>query len=108
MVPAQVAKALHHVDGLDEKTTRAACRERPIALGEWLPLVGASGRTWGAALRTTSDKSFRPVYVSVGHGVSLESAVAVVNACCKHRVPEPVRLADLEGREVLRRLADVR
>ena len=44
----------------------------------------------------------KPVYVSVGHRVSLDTAAAVVRALCVFRVPEPVRHADLHSRAFLR------
>jgi len=47
----------------------------------------------GAALRT-KDK-VQPVYVSVGHRISLETAVRYVLQCApKYRLPETTRLAD--------------
>ena len=60
---------------------------------------------WGELLRTTAPAAgqFKPVVVSVGHGVSLSSAVALVWRTCKHRIPEPVRQADLRSREWLRK-----
>ncbi|PIO28755.1 hypothetical protein AB205_0113990 [Aquarana catesbeiana] len=39
-------------------------------------------------------KSSKPIYVSVGHKISLETAVNVVRSCCKYRVPEPTRQND--------------
>lgn len=46
----------------------------------------------GVVLRTRS--AVRPVYVSVGHRVSLESAVALVLGCgAGYRLPEPIRRA---------------
>ena len=49
----------------------------------------------GAVLRTKDGT--RPVYVSVGHRVDLESAVELVMACrTKYRIPEPTRAADRE------------
>ncbi|KAJ3398206.1 hypothetical protein HDU80_009144 [Chytriomyces hyalinus] len=44
-----------------------------------------------------------PVYVSVGHAVDLDTAVALTLACSLHRVPEPVRFADHLGREYIRK-----
>ncbi len=35
----------------------------------------------------------KPIYVSVGHMVSLETAVAIVKHCSRSRIPEPLRLA---------------
>lgn len=47
----------------------------------------------GAALRT-KDK-VQPVYVSVGHRISLETAIDLVLRCApKYRLPETTRLAD--------------
>jgi deoxyribonuclease V len=48
----------------------------------------------GAALRTKAG--VKPVYVSIGHKVSLGSALYWVMRCCRgYRLPEPTRLAHL-------------
>ncbi|CAG9460392.1 unnamed protein product [Pedinophyceae sp. YPF-701] len=62
------------------------------------PLRGQSGRLLGAAMAGHAGSEV-PLYVSVGHRVSLASAVEVVARCCRHRVPEPIRVADLRTRE---------
>src|ERR671915_1588381 len=50
------------------------------------------GETVGRVLRTREGVS--PVYVSVGSGIDLESAVDLVLACCtKYRLPETTRQA---------------
>ena len=113
-----VAKSLLNVDGLDERAVRDACAEANLWFGGSKPLVGDSGRTWGAALRSSrppkqqqqqqqqepqaADAPFRPIFVSIGHDVCLATALRITTACCQHRVPEPIRLADLEGRDVIR------
>lgn len=38
----------------------------------------------------TTKQGAKPVYVSVGHMVSLETAVAIVKHCSKDRIPEPL------------------
>ena len=111
-----VGKTLHCVDGLTreglQRLTQAGCARA----GDSADLVGDSGAVWGAALRTTDpdpkrapkgagtggNALFKPVIVSIGHGLSLASALKLVRRCIKHRIPEPVRQADLRSREWLR------
>jgi deoxyribonuclease V len=51
------------------------------------------GETVGVALRTAGG--VRPVFVSVGHMVTLDRACSVVLECAtRYRLPEPTRLAD--------------
>jgi deoxyribonuclease V len=50
------------------------------------------GDVVGRVVRTREGVS--PVYVSVGNGIDLDSAVELVLACCtKYRLPEPTRQA---------------
>lgn len=63
----------------------------PQARGSWRPLVH-KGEVVGAALRTRADVA--PVYVSIGHKVSLATAIDYVLACApKYRLPETTRAA---------------
>jgi len=62
------------------------------ARGDTAPLLDR-GEVIGAVVRTRA--STRPVYVSIGHRVDLNAAVAVVLAATSgFRLPEPTRLAD--------------
>lgn len=52
-------------------------------------------RTIGAVVRT--KKNVKPVYVSQGHKISLQTAIKIVlSACAGYRLAEPVRRAHLE------------
>jgi deoxyribonuclease V len=67
---------------------------QPVAAakGSHAPLVHR-GETVGAALRTRDN--VKPVYVSAGHKISLESALEYVMLCVtRYKLPEPTRLAD--------------
>jgi deoxyribonuclease V len=57
------------------------------------------GRILGMVVRT--KRGSPPLYVSVGHKVSLETAVEFVLKCTKQgqRIPEPLRLAHLHARQ---------
>nr|XP_054391845.1 endonuclease V isoform X3 [Pongo abelii] len=70
--------------------------------GDSFPLLGDSGTVLGMALRS-HDRSTRPLYVSVGHKMSLEAAVRLICCCCRFRIPEPVRQADICSREHIRK-----
>lgn len=51
-----------------------------------------------AACMKTSDEAINPVYVSVGHKVSIQTAIDLVHTCCITRIPEPIRQADIRSR----------
>jgi len=52
---------------------------------------------------SSAGGSKRPIIVSVGHKVSLAEAVSITASMSLFRIPEPVREADLWGRELLRK-----
>ncbi|XP_058532112.1 endonuclease V isoform X3 [Ochotona princeps] len=97
-----VAKKLLQVDGLENDARHKEQIQLLRAGGETFPLIGGSGAVLGMALRS-HDRSTKPLYVSVGHRVSLETAVRLTHHCCRFRVPEPVRQADIRSREHVRR-----
>ncbi|YAF94914.1 MAG: deoxyribonuclease V [Nodularia sp. CChRGM 3473] len=66
--------------------------ELPDTKGNWQPLIH-KGETIGAVLRTR--KGVKPVYVSIGHRISLLTAIDYVLRCTpKYRLPETTRVAD--------------
>ncbi len=63
----------------------------PHARGSWRPLVH-KGEVVGVALRTRAGVA--PVYVSIGHKLSLATAIDYVLACApRYRLPETTRAA---------------
>lgn len=83
-----VSKSFLQIDGLvesdyinEDKTDR---RPRTVKL--------ASGEVIASALYPSPSK--HPIFVSVGHGITLETAVELVQKSSKRRLPEPIRLAD--------------
>src|SRR6266568_3225001 len=60
--------------------------------GSWVPLVD-NDETIGAVVRTRAH--VKPMIISLGHRISLETSLRYVLACCKgYRLPEPTRQAD--------------
>ncbi|HEY5513378.1 MAG TPA: deoxyribonuclease V [Geomonas sp.] len=75
-------------------------REPGREKGNWTPLE-QDGSLVGAVLRTRTD--VRPLFISPGHRVTLEDALAVVLHCCTDcRVPEPMRQADRAARQAMK------
>ncbi|XP_053231500.1 endonuclease V isoform X1 [Podarcis raffonei] len=97
-----VAKNLLQVDGLANDELHKEQIQDLQAGGDTFPLLSTSGKILGMALRSYA-KSTKPVYVSVGHKMSLLSAVQLVHSCCRYRVPEPIRQADIRSREYIRK-----
>lgn len=66
--------------------------ELPPEKGAWVPLID-QGETIGAVLRSRTGT--KPLYVSPGYRIRLETAVDYVLQCTpKYRLPETTRLAD--------------
>ncbi|KAF8035083.1 hypothetical protein BT93_C1189 [Corymbia citriodora subsp. variegata] len=97
-----IGKNLHHVDGLTLSGVKQLLEAKDSFSKDLLTLTGSSGRIWGVAMRSTWNTS-KPIFVSIGHRISLQTAVKVVGMTCKYRVPEPVRQADIRSRDFLRK-----
>ncbi len=75
----------------------------PPQAGAATPLMDGDEQI-GLVLRTRDNT--RPLFVSIGHRVDLESARALVLSCCtKYRIPEPTRQADIEVTRLKRQRA---
>ncbi|KAH6783579.1 endonuclease V family protein [Perilla frutescens var. hirtella] len=85
-----IGKNLHHVDGLTQSGVRQLLEANGNSCSDIITLIGDSGSTLGAAMRST-EGSLKPVFISVGHRISLASAVEIVKLSCRFRVPEPIR-----------------
>lgn len=67
--------------------------------GSWSPLRDGA-EVMGAVLRTRDHG--RPLFVSIGHRVSLETAIGwTLRLCAGHRLPEPTHLSDRLSRSPL-------
>ena len=56
----------------------------------------SNGKVVGQVINTSS----KPIYVSIGHMVSLATAVKLVKEVSKYRIPEPIRQADINSRKM--------
>ena len=74
----------------------------PKKVGE-ATLIYDNEEVIGAVLLTKEKR--KPIYVSIGHMVSLETAIEIVKGCIReYRIPEPIRAAHLAANELKRKI----
>jgi len=103
-----------HIGVLLDKPTIGCAKSRLVGEhDEPSAKVGSTESLWfkgervGEVLRTRDD--VKPIYVTTGHRVSLDSAVGLVRQCCDgFRIPKPTREADHYVRELRRKFQEKR
>jgi deoxyribonuclease V len=106
--PYRLGFAAHLALAIDAPTIGVAksllCgKVEPVGERGWAALTDR-GEVIGAEVVTKPGT--KPIYVSVGHRVSLERAIDVVKSCARtYRIPEPIRRAHILANEEKRSLA---
>ncbi|KAM3127630.1 hypothetical protein pb186bvf_020281 [Paramecium bursaria] len=93
-----VSKTMFFIDGIGVDYFDEV--KEQIQLHNSKPLIGKSGKVWGAAFKSSNQEA---VIVNVGHKVCLDTAVDIVRQCCLYKVVEPVRQADKFTRQLIMR-----
>jgi len=96
-------KTIFAVDGINKAITdeiKEDFRDNNKKKGAYYLLKGKSGKIWGAGLKSGKDSN-DPLIVSIGHRISIESAIHIVDECSKTRVPEPIRFVDKWSRQLI-------
>ncbi len=71
-----------------------AASELGEEVGAWEPLID-KGETIGAVVRTRTGTRVNPMFISLGHRISLATSIDYVLKCGRgYRLPEPTRQAD--------------
>lgn len=96
-----VGKTVFAVDGINKHTVKKLVENNLLKAKDYVYLKGNSKSIWGAALRST-DEAYIPIYVSIGHNISLETSLNVVNKSINYRIPEPIRISDLTTRLLMK------
>lgn len=104
MVTIGVAKNPYlFLDHLDKQQVRQIAKDRANSLkkrGDFFEIEN-DGQVVGVGLKTGAS-SKNPVYVSIGHKMSLETAIRVVLSNSSFRIPEAIRQADMISRSHIR------
>jgi len=102
--PRDFGVAAHFGLLVDRPTIGVA--KSPLVRPEGMPGPRRGDVYWdprGAVVRTRTG--VKPVFVSVGHRITLEEAVAWVIRLSRFRLPEPIRLADQITRKAAQKLS---
>jgi len=82
------------------------CKRKPLNVGDWVPLENEN-QIIGAVLK--SKKGCKPIIVSPGHLITLESALVIVKKFLKgHKFPEPLHVAHVIAKQKRREILESR
>jgi deoxyinosine 3'endonuclease (endonuclease V) len=68
-----------------------------VKKGDYIELKGDSGTIWGVALKSC-ESSEKPIYVTIGHKINLDTAKNIVLKTCLYKIPEPIRNSDIKSK----------
>ena len=95
------SKSFFSIDGINKEKIKEIIEEYLHKKGDSKELIGFSGRHWGYILKS-SDKDEYPLIISMGNKITNQTALKIVKKMCKQRIPEPIRLAELITRRLIR------
>lgn len=93
-----IGKNLLLVDELDEKMVNDQITKSNS--NQYAKIKTEKGKELGAAVFTGANAK-NPIYVSIGHRISLDTAISVVLTVSNYRTPEPIRQADIGSKKYL-------
>ena len=98
-----IGKNLLMIDGLDRKLIKRQCDKHLTKKGDHIELIGdTKDMVHGVALRC-GEKGKNAMFISIGHRISLENAIKISLLSSVHKLPEPIRFADLGTRDFIRK-----
>jgi len=88
-----------------------------VCVGYAAYIQGESGTIWATALLGHGGRiavngkrqggTKNPIFVSIGHNISLQDATIICSQLSLSRIPEPIRTADLIGRRLMCDMAEI-
>ena len=94
------SKTVFNVDGINKKNVKEIAKKYLIKGGDSYALIGDSGTQWGYAFKSNDDVT-NPMIISLGHKISNETSLKIVQKTIVHRVPQPIRFSDKISRRLI-------
>jgi len=95
------SKSLFSIDGITRDSVNELAKNYLKKKGDSKELIGYSGRQWGYILKS-SDEDEGYLVISMGNKISNQTSLKIVKKMCKKKLPEPIRLADLITRRLIK------
>ncbi|CAF4784350.1 unnamed protein product [Rotaria sp. Silwood1] len=99
-----VSKNVLHVDGITREKIKDLLSEKAPEKDQYIEVISDSGNLLGLAYNVTGSVN-SAVYISVGHKITLTTALDIFKSVTKYRNCEPIRQADLLSREIVAKLS---
>ncbi|CAF3514551.1 unnamed protein product [Rotaria sp. Silwood1] len=99
-----VSKNVLYADGITREKIEELLTEKAPEENQYIEVIGNSGNLLGLAYNVTGFVK-NAVYISVGHKITLTTALDIFKSVTKYRNCEPIRQADLLSREMVAKLA---
>lgn len=98
-----ISKNVLYADGITRERIEQLLNDKAPGEDQYVEVVGDSGEVLGLAYNVTGFVK-NAVYISVGHKITLPTALEVFKTTSKFRICEPIRQADLLSRELVAKL----
>lgn len=102
-----IGKNLNITDGIREREVKKVFNEKCKEIGDYIHLKGQTGIIYGAGIKT-SKKSSKPLYVSIGHKISLKTSLKIILNISRYRTPEILRITEAVSKSKLSKINEIK
>ncbi|CAF1315000.1 unnamed protein product [Adineta ricciae] len=95
-----VSKNVLYVDSITRPKIQELLTENAPGVGQYIEVNDDSGNVLGIAYNVTGSVK-NAVYISVGHKITLATALQIFESVSQYRICEPIRQADLLSRQMV-------
>ncbi|CAF0759982.1 unnamed protein product [Adineta steineri] len=99
-----VSKNVLYVDSITRSTIQELLIEKAPEKDQYVEVTDDSGNILGIAYNVTGNVK-NAVYISVGHKITLQTALNIFQSVTEYRICEPIRQADLLSRAMVARIS---
>ena len=96
------SKSLFSIDGLYRDLIDDLASDYLHKKGDSKELIGNSGRHWGYIYKSSGEEEKDYLVISMGNKITNQTSLKIVKKMCKSKIAEPIRLADLITRRLIK------